>query len=103
MSFVLAFSQAEAGGALEVYDYCFDPLASSTMNDDRRRSQSDLVLPDLEHLESVRFRLAPGSMILVDSGRYLHRLSPVEGSRKRWNACSFMALSQTGDAVYCWG
>jgi len=42
-------------------------------------------------------------MIVLDSGRFLHRVSPVEGDRKRWTACSFMALSRQRDAMYCWG
>ena len=49
------------------------------------------------------FRLPPGAMIVLDSGRYLHRVTPVIGPHKRWTACSFMARSRARDATYCWG
>lgn len=98
LSFVLALTRPEAGGALEVYNARFDPLGASLMNDDRATGR-----PSLEGRESVSFRLAPGTMILADSGCYLHRVSPVAGPRKRWTVCSFMARSRGGDAMYCWG
>jgi hypothetical protein len=42
-------------------------------------------------------------MIIVNSGRFLHRVTPVIGTTVRWTACSFMAESKAGDCVYCWG
>jgi hypothetical protein len=59
--------------------------------------------PDLEGIERVSFRLEPGEMIIVHSGRYLHRVTPVVGKTVRWTACSFMAEAKAGDRVYCWG
>jgi hypothetical protein len=97
-SFVLALSRAEAGGALEVFDYRVEPAQARLLNDDRVAEK-----PDLAGLRSTRFRLPPGSMIVLDSGRLLHRLTPVEGARRRWTACSFMARARDGSATYCWG
>jgi hypothetical protein len=97
MSFVLALTQADGGGALEVFDLRFDTTARSLMNDDRARPI------DTTGVASVTFRLSAGAMIVLDSGRYLHRVTPVIGPRKRWTACSFMARSRAGDATYCWG
>jgi hypothetical protein len=97
-SFVLTLGMAEAGGALEVFDYCCEPADAVPISDDR-----SLHKPDVSGFEPVSFRIPPGAMIILDSGRYLHRLSPVEGARKRWTACSFMALSRNRDAMYCWG
>jgi hypothetical protein len=98
MSFVLALTMPEGGGALEIFDYQAPALAQTLMNDDRSRGKVNVA-----GLASVSFRLAPGTMIIVDSGRFLHRLTPVVGPRHRWTACSFMALSRRGDAIYCWG
>lgn len=98
VSFVLAFSLAEGGGALQVYDLQVEPGDARLISDDVATGR-----PRTEGLASVEFRLAPGSMIVLDSGRYLHRLTPVAGARKRWTACSFMARSRAGDATYCWG
>jgi hypothetical protein len=97
-SFVLALTMADAGGALEVFDLRVEPEQARVLSDDRVTDK-----PDVSTLESVSFRLPPGSLILLDSGRYLHRLTPVLGPRKRWTACSFMALSRNHDATYCWG
>ncbi|MGH8688924.1 MAG: hypothetical protein ACREVQ_14575 [Burkholderiales bacterium] len=97
-SFVLALSMAEAGGALEVFDLSVAPEEARLISDDRARDK-----PDITQLASVSFRLPPGTLIVLDSGRLLHRLTPVAGAGKRWTACSFMALARGGAATYCWG
>jgi hypothetical protein len=97
-SFVLTLQGAEAGGALEVYDLRCEPQDARPISDDRAP-----VKPNVEGIASVALRIPAGSMIILDSGRYLHRVAPVEGTRKRWTACSFMALSRRHDATYCWG
>ncbi len=99
LSFVLALSQPGDGGALEVYNYRQDSPNAIPMNSD----QGKHLRPDLSQLESATFRLPPGSMILVDSGRYLHRVTPVEGTVNRWTVCSFMALANDAQSMYCWG
>jgi hypothetical protein len=98
LSFVLALAQPEGGGALEVFDLRCEPQDASILSDDRVQAK-----PDVSAVDSVSFRLPAGTMIVLDSGRYLHRLTPVQGVRKRWTACSFMALSRARDAMYCWG
>jgi hypothetical protein len=97
-SFVLAFSQAEEGGALEIFNL-------KPEKDGQRIAVGDrsAVKPDLEAAEKVVFRLEPGDMIVFSSGRYLHRLTPVVGARTRWTACSFMAEAKDAGRVYCWG
>ena len=59
--------------------------------------------PDISQLEPASFAVPTGSMIVLDSGRYLHSVSPVRGRHKRWTACSFMSLSRQREATYCWG
>lgn len=96
-SFVLTLDRAGEGGALEVFDLCCDPENAVPISRDGSPK------PDISALEPVAFRIPAGAMIVLDSGRYLHRLTPVEGGRKRWTACSFMAMSRARDAMYCWG
>jgi len=96
-SFVLALTRPQGGGALEVYDYSVAPEHARLLSDDRAAR------PDVSRLASAAFRLAPGSMIVLDSGRLLHRLTPVEGPAPRWTACSFMARARDASATYCWG
>jgi hypothetical protein len=97
VSFVLTLQMAVSGGALQVYDCRCDPADAVPI------SRDGAPKPQVEAMASVSFRIPPGAMIILDSGRYLHRVSPVEGARKRWTACSFMALSRRREAMYCWG
>jgi hypothetical protein len=96
-SFVLTLSMAQAGGALEVFDYCCEP------GDARLISADGVMRPRIDGVASVAFRVPAGDMIIVDSGRYLHRVTPVVGNDLRWTACSFIARSRDGRANYCWG
>ncbi len=95
LSFVASVAEAEDGGALEIYDFRQDTSGSFEV--------SGPIEVDISNIDSVRFRIPPGSVIVVDSGRYLHRVTPVVGARPRWTLCSFMALSKDRDAMYCWG
>ena len=95
LSFVASLAEADDGGELEIYDFRQDTSGTFEV--------SGPIEPDISNLDSVRFRIPPGSVIVIDSGRYLHRVTPVVGSRSRWTLCSFMALSKDHDAMYCWG
>ena len=101
VSFVLALTQAQRGGALEVFDHHCAPHEAVLINDDRARAAS--ARPDTAGLASVRFSLPPGCLIVLDSGRWLHRLSPVEGDISRWSACSFIACSRDDRVQLAWG
>lgn len=100
LSFVLAFTLPDQGGALQIFDRRSAPLADVLSNDDRTLGEARDCSTGCA---SVSLRIPAGSMILVDSGQYLHRVTPVIGSRKRWTACSFLARSRHENAVYCWG
>ena len=80
-SFVLVLSAPEGGGALEVFDLAEEPEHVRLMSDDRAGAK-----PDVSRFASVAFGLSAGSLIVLDSGRYLHRLTPVRGPRSRWTA-----------------
>ena len=97
-SYVLAFTLPDAGGALEIFDH------KAIIADSKETStkQSDTFI-DIDQLNSVQVRIPPGSMMLFDSGAYLHQLRPIESSQRRWTMSSFMAMSQDTDDMYCWG
>ena len=97
-SFVLCIDQAEAGGALDIYDLDAAKGADSFRNRDGGRGK-----PDLSQVEKTSIRLQPGEMVILHSSRYLHGVSKVEGDRTRWTVCSFMALAKDGRQVFCWG
>lgn len=97
-SFVLCIDQAEAGGALDVYNLTSKEAAADFRNQDGVGKKRDL--GDAEH---VSIRLEPGEMVILHSSRYLHGVSKVQGDRTRWSMCSFMALARDGTQAYCWG
>lgn len=99
LSFVVTLAEAEAGGMLEVFDLTATDAEGRYLNDDAHLARRH----DLASLRSQAIRVPAGSMIILQSGRRLHRVQPVEGARSRWTMCSFMALSRTGDRTYCWG
>ncbi len=99
LSFVVTLAEAEAGGMLEVFDLTVDDTQNRYLNDDSQTPQR----PDLSKLRAQSIRVPAGAMIILQSGRRLHRVQPVEGPRTRWTMCSFMALSRAGDRTYCWG
>jgi hypothetical protein len=96
-SYVIAFSRADAGGELEIFN-----LRPGGRRFRMADGANDARHLSVEGVESVKFHLAPGEMIVFNSGRYLHRVTPVAGATTRWTACSFMADARSGD-VLCWG
>ncbi|MFZ9092481.1 MAG: 2OG-Fe(II) oxygenase, partial [Planctomycetaceae bacterium] len=74
-SMVLLIGKPAGGGELEVFDYRVEPQHARLMNDDAVTEK-----PDLNKLSSCTLTLDPGDLIIVDSGRYLHRVTPVVGT-----------------------
>ena len=97
-SFVLGLSIAETGGALEIFNIKHDGQAWQMS--DHGRNAADIPLQGVDH---ISLRLAPGDLVLFNSGRFLHRVVPVGGTRTRWTVCSFMAEARDGQSVHCWG
>jgi hypothetical protein len=95
LSIVLALAEAREGGALKVFDFRQDTAGNF--------ETSGPIEVELEGLDSVSFRIPSGSAIIIDSGRYLHEVTPVIGTQPRWTLCSFMARSRDEDTMYCWG
>jgi hypothetical protein len=96
-SMVLMIGASDDGGALEVFDYRVEPGEAGG------RTGATAGHVDQSALSSVQIKLQPGDLVVVDSGRYLHQVTPVIGQKNRWVACSFMAKSLERNAVYCWG
>ena len=96
-SMVLMIANSEAGGNLRVYDYRIEPHEAG------ERTGATAGKIDSSQLASVELSLQPGDLVLVDSGRYLHQVTPVVGPKTRWVVCSFMAHSLERNSVYCWG
>lgn len=97
-SFVLTLSRPEAGGALEIFNISHAGKTWHMVD-----CGDDAACIPLDDAEWVRLSVSPGDLLLFNSSRYLHRVTPVEGTRTRWTVCSFMSEARSGNAVYCWG
>lgn len=98
LSYVLSFAAGDRGGATEIFDYRQSFRNAELLSDDRYGEK-----PDITQIESIKIRIPAGSMLVFDSGQYLHRLAPLEGHSRRWTACSFLAKARSSSDVYCWG
>lgn len=96
-SAVLMIGEPDSGGDLQVYDHCVESAES------HEHTGAWAGKTNVDDLSSVEISLRAGDVIVVDSGRYLHRVTPVVGQRTRWVACSFMARALDRNSVYCWG
>lgn len=97
-SFVLTLARPEAGGALEIFDITHGGKAGRMID-----NAEDTASTPLDDAPRVRMSIAAGDLLLFNSSRYLHRVTPVEGMRTRWTVCSFMSEARIGNEVYCWG
>ncbi|MEQ9409350.1 MAG: 2OG-Fe(II) oxygenase [Fuerstiella sp.] len=100
-SMVLMIGAPDSGGALEVFDHRIEVSAREAEVTGNTGALAGKI--DLSGLPSAKLHLRAGEMVILDSGRYLHRVTPVQGATTRWVACSFMAHSLERNAVYCWG
>lgn len=98
LSFVLTLSEADRGGMLELFDFLAEDPAAGIRNDDDGPRK-----PDLSAIRSQRLPVPAGTMVIVNSGRRLHRVVPVEGETTRWTICSFMARAADSNTLCCWG
>lgn len=96
-SAVLMIGEPEAGGALRVYDRS---IAPEHVGDEFGALAGKV---DLDALPFVDLSPKAGDLVVLDSGRFLHSVTPVEGDCTRWVACSFMSAAFDRHAVYCWG
>jgi hapalindole-type alkaloid chlorinase len=99
MSFFSLLSAPDSGGLLGMYSMTVDDFARSP---DAGAGQVEL------RRELTRYRLGyialePGDMLVFNSGRFFHTVTPVSGARRRWTIGGFLALSRGGESVRYWG
>lgn len=97
-SAVLTLNAAEKGGLLELIDIRAQEGQEAFAADDMRRRKVSL-----EGVAKHQIDVPPGTLVVVASGRLLHRVTPVGGTHSRWTLCSFLATSKDCQTVYCWG
>ncbi len=95
MSWVLVLQRPESGG---------DLIAYGLWGSDPNPPMLPTRFLDVEALEARfdrhAFDAGPGDLIIFDSGRHVHRVSPAEGSRPRVTMGGFMSLGVDGDVGF---
>ena len=98
ISFVFVLRRPEAGGELCVY-----AVTPDTPNPPKMPNG---FMWDLDAVERryhfQRFTLDVGDCFLLASGRCLHRIAPIVGSRARVSLGGFLALNKARDRVFYW-
>jgi hypothetical protein len=98
ISFVFVLRRPEAGGELCVY-----AVTPDTPNPPKMPNG---FMWDLDAVERryhfQRFALDVGDFFLLASGRCLHRIAPIVGSRARVSMGGFLALNKERDRVFYW-
>jgi Rps23 Pro-64 3,4-dihydroxylase Tpa1-like proline 4-hydroxylase len=61
-----------------------------------------LIADVMENYQQMPIKPKPGSLVIFDDSRILHRVSTVEGNRRRITVGGFVAFSENGEKVYYW-
>lgn len=106
LGYFAVLSAAESGGELILYDLPWsDTEWPDTDNSGRYHTGTvggKPISEVMEDYDKMSFRPGPGDLVLFDDGRILHRVSTVEGSRRRITIGGFAALSKDRQKVYYW-
>lgn len=98
VSFVVTIRKPDAGGELYVY-----PVTSDTPNPPKQPNGWSWDLQALEQrFPFQKFVTNPGDMFVFASGRCLHRVAPIVGSRARITMGGFLALDRAHERILYW-
>ena len=98
ISYVIVPPRPEAGGELCVYAVTPDTPDPPKLTNG---FIWDLVAVERRY-HFQRFVLDVGDLLLLASGRCLHRIAPIVGSRARVSMGGFLALNKARDRVFYW-
>lgn len=106
LSYFVVLSAAEAGGELVLYDLEW----SQTQWPDKEHGgtkknglvNGKLIADVMEDYEKMYLSPEAGSLVVFDAGRILHRVSAVEGSRRRITIGGFLAFSKHREKLFYW-
>lgn len=98
VSYVALMRRPDAGGELCVY-----AVTPDMPNPPKMPNGFQWDLDAVENgYDSQKFTLDAGDFFLLASGRCLHRIAPIQGSRARVTMGGFLAFSKERDRVYYW-
>jgi len=106
LAYFMVLSDAEAGGELVLYDIQWHETEwTDTENGGRRRNgtiNGRLIAEVMEDYPQMIISPKPGSLVIFDGGRILHRVSAVKGNRRRITIGGFVAFSRQREKVFYW-
>jgi hypothetical protein len=106
LGYFLVLSSAISGGELVLYDLEWDETEwNDTEMGGRKRNgtvNGKLIADVMENYQQMPIKPKPGSLVIFDDSRILHRVSTVEGNRRRITVGGFVAFSENGEKVYYW-
>ncbi len=106
LGYFLVLSEAEAGGELILYDLEWDETEwLDTESGGRKRNgtvNGQFIADVMEDFEKMAVKPKAGSLFIFDDSRILHRVSTVEGERRRITVGGFVAFSANREKVYYW-
>jgi hypothetical protein len=106
LSYFVVLSAAEAGGELVLYDLEW----SETEWPDKEHGgtkknglvNGQLIAEVMEDYDKMLISPKAGSLVVFDAGKILHRVSAVQGIRRRITVGGFLAFSQHREKVFYW-
>jgi hypothetical protein len=106
LGYFLVLSSAISGGELILYDLEWDETEwNDTEMGGRKRNgtvNGKLIADVMENYQQMPIKPKPGSLVIFDDSRILHRVSTVEGNRRRITVGGFVAFSENREKVYYW-
>lgn len=101
LSAYVTVARPEGGGALRLYHLLgTEPAGAALRPLPRSGTECSDALERTAPWTDLDVRT--GDLLLFDSGRYWHRVTPVEGSVARWTLGGFLGLADDGVGVLYW-
>lgn len=102
MSFFTLLSGAESGGHLTLHAMTTDDYDRALKTSGAASGQAGVKM-ELLNYDSTQIALEVGDTLVLNSGRWFHGVSTVQGERDRWTIGGFFAASRGGERVVYWG
>lgn len=99
LSYYVLLAQPEGGGELVVHNARFAEGHGAMLGHMERDAAA---LEAIAPYGQVVPHTAVGDLLVFDSGRYFHRVTPVVGPRFRWTMGGFLARSHDDRTVHYW-
>lgn len=106
LAYFVVLSDPEAGGELVLYDIQWHETEWTDRENGGRGCNGTIngrpLAEVMEEYSQMTISPKPGSLVIFDGGRILHRVSAVKGKRRRITIGGFVAFSRQREKVFYW-